>query len=51
MPSDREIVVSRVIEAPRDRVIDRPNRIEFRHGEFPDDPSAFDSVVTFTREA
>ena len=31
-------------------VIDAPNRIEFRHGEHPDDPDAFDSMVLFTRK-
>jgi uncharacterized protein YndB with AHSA1/START domain len=103
-PADREIVVARVIDAPRDLVfeaftsvehlsrwwgpngfttttrdfsftvggewtfvmhgpdgtkypewiswtlIDPPRRIEFRHGESPDDPDAFDSVVLFTQE-
>lgn len=31
-------------------VIDPPNRIEFRHGERPDDPDAFDSMVLFTQQ-
>src|SRR6266545_2326061 len=38
--ADREIVISRVIIAPRER-------IALLHGESRDDPNAFESVLTF----
>lgn len=78
--ADREVAVSRVIDAPRElvfsaftevrplarwcgpdgtdypewiqwREIVAPERITMLHGEFADDPVAFESVLTFTPDA
>ena len=55
--ADREIVISQVIDAPRElddyrewitwREIVPPERIALLHGESRDDPNAFESVLTF----